>query len=114
MTYRLTVRRGPRIEKAERETLADALDTLEAYATTATRREAVEFVSRRYEPGDLVALRIELKGDGVRAGLDVHGDGTSVAWTGRLSRTVIEPEHGESPLAALRRTVTGSASTRSA
>jgi hypothetical protein len=105
VSYRLTVRRGPQIEKADRETLPEALDALEAYATTATRRAAVEFVSRRYEPGDLVALRIELKGDGVRAGLDVHGDGTAVAWTGRLRRTVIEPEDGESPIGALRRTL---------
>jgi hypothetical protein len=106
VSYRLTVRRGPRIEKDERETLAEALDVIEAYARTATRREAVEFVNRRYEPGDLVALRIELKGDGVRAGLDVHGDGSAVAWTGRIRRTPIEPESGESPLAALRRALT--------
>ena len=104
--YRLTVRRGPKVEKDTRESLAEAIDLLEAYAETATRREAVDFVSRRYEPGDLVALRIEIKGEGVRAGLDVHGDGSAVAWTGRLSRKPIEPERGESPLAALRRTLT--------
>jgi hypothetical protein len=103
--YRLTVRRGPKIEKDTRETLAEALDVLEAYASTAARREGVDFVNRRYEPGDLVALRIELKGNGVRAGLDVHGDGSAVAWTGRISRSVIEPERGESPIAALRRTL---------
>jgi hypothetical protein len=107
VSYRLTVRRGPNVEKESRATLAEALDLLEAYTTTATRREAVEFVSRRYEPGDLVAMRIELKGDGVRAGLDVHGDGSAVAWTGRIRRAVIEPERGESPLAALRRTLQG-------
>jgi hypothetical protein len=106
LSYRLTVRRGPTIEKDTRETLAEALDLLEAYARTATRREPVEFVSRRYEPGDLVALRIELKGDGVRGGLDVHGDGSAVAWTGRIRRTAIEPENGESPIAALRRALT--------
>jgi hypothetical protein len=107
LSYQLTVRRGPKIEKDKRETLGEAIDLLEAYAETATRREAVDFVSRRYEPGDLVALRIELKGGGVRAGLDVHGDGSAVAWTGRISRTIIEPEPGESPLMALRRTLTG-------
>ena len=82
MSYRLTVRRGPNVEKAKRETLAEALDLLEAYTRTAARREGVDFVSRRYEPGDLVAMRVELKGDGVNAGLDVHGDGSAVAWTG--------------------------------
>ena len=114
MSYRLTVRRGPQVEKEKRETLSEALDLLEAYTTTATRRDPVDFVSRRYEPGDLVALRIELKGDGVRGGLDVHGDGSAVAWTGRIRRTAIDPEPGESPIAALRRTLTASASTHSA
>jgi hypothetical protein len=106
LSYQLTVRRGPKIEKDKRETLGEAIDLLEAYAETATRRDAVDFVSRRYEPGDLVAMRIEVKGRGVRAGLDVHGDGSAVAWTGRIGRTIIEPEHGESPLAALRRRLT--------
>jgi hypothetical protein len=103
VSYQLTVRRGPKIERDKRDSLDEAIDVLEAYARTAARREAVDFVSRRFEPGDLVALRIELKGEGVRAGLDVHGDGSAVAWTGRIRRTAIEPESGESPLAALRR-----------
>jgi hypothetical protein len=107
VSYRLTVRRGPKIEKDERESLDEAIDVLEGYARTAARREAVEFVSRRYEPGDLVALRIELKGKGVRAGLDVHGDGSAVAWQGRISRTAIELEDGESPFTALRRVLLG-------
>jgi hypothetical protein len=105
VSYRLTVRRGPEIEKESRATLGEALDLLEAYTTTATRQKAVEFVNRRYEPGDLVAMRIELRGDGVRAGLDVHGDGSATAWTGRFRRTAIEPLPGESPLKALRRTL---------
>jgi hypothetical protein len=105
LSYRLTVRRGPKIEKETRESLDEALDLLEAYTTTATRQQAVDFVNRRFEPGELVAMRVELKGDGVRAGLDVHGDGSATAWTGRIRRTAIEPEPGESPLSALRRTL---------
>jgi hypothetical protein len=105
VSYRVTVRRGPKVEHSKRESLGEAIDALERHVRTAPRREAVEFVSRRYEPGDLVALRVELKGDGVRAGIDVHGDGSAVAWTGRIRRSTIEPESGESPLAALRRTL---------
>jgi hypothetical protein len=106
LSYRVTVRRGPKVEHFQQDSLDEALETVEQQARTAPRRDAVEFVSRRYEPGDQVALRIELKGSGVRAGLDVHGDGSTVAWTGRIRRAALEPGPGESALAALRRTLT--------
>ena len=64
MSYRVTVRRGPKVEREKRDSLAEALDALERHARTAPRREAVDFISRRYEPGDLIALRVELKGAG--------------------------------------------------
>ena len=105
MSYQVTVRRGPKVEHFKRDSLDEAIDALERHARTAPRRETVDFISRRYEPGDLIALRVELKGGGVRAGIDVHGDGSAVAWTGRIRRSAIEPESGESPLAALRRTL---------
>ena len=106
MTYRVTVRRGPKVEHSKHASLDDALVVVEADARTAPRRDAVELLSRHYEPGDLVAVRVELKGPRVRAGVDVRGDGDMVAWTGRFRRAVIEPRPGESALAALRRTLT--------
>jgi hypothetical protein len=106
LSYRVTVRRGPKVERSKHESLDEALVVVEADARTAPRRGSVVFISRHYEPEDLVAVRIELKGSGVRAGLDVRGDGTVVAWTGRIRRAVIEPRPGESPYAALRRTLT--------
>ena len=107
MKYRVTVRRGPKVEHSKHDSLDAALTVVEADMRTAPRRGAVEFLSRRYEPGDLVAVRIELTGPSVRAGVDVRGDGDVVAWTGRIRRSVIEPEPGESPFAALRRTLGG-------
>ena len=103
--YRVTVRRGPKVEHSSEPTLEQALEAVQRHASRAPRRDTVEFISRRYEPGDLVAARIELKGSGVRAGLDVRGDGSTVAWTGRLRRAVIEPRPGEDAYAALRRTL---------
>jgi hypothetical protein len=106
LSYRVTVRRGPKVERERSDTLNEAIETLERHARTAPRRAGVEFVNRRYEPGDLVAARIELKGSGVRAGVDVRGDGSMVAWTGRIRRAEIEPRSGESASEALRRTLT--------
>ena len=63
LSYQLTVR--ARAEgRAGQARLARRGDRRARAPTRAprTRREAVDFVSRRYEPGDLVALRIELKG----------------------------------------------------
>ena len=105
MKYRVTVRRGPKVEHSKHESLDDALTVVEADMRTAPRRGSVDFLSRRYEPGDVIAVRIELKGPHGRAGVDVRGDGDVVAWTGRIRRAVIEPEAGESPFAALRRTL---------
>ena len=58
-----------------------------------------------------VAARGEIAGPGgARGGIDLRGDGSSEAWTGRWRRTVVTPAGGEDPLAALRRALAQAAS----
>jgi hypothetical protein len=114
--WKVTVRTGPKVEREKAETLAEALDAVELHARAAAnteRRAPVDTRVRRYEPGDQVAVRAELRGPGVNAGLDVRGDGSVDAWTGRIRRRSLTPEDGETPYEALRRAVQSTAWTRS-
>ena len=106
MAYRVVLRHGPKVAKHDAETLAAALDLLEHEARAVAggpRRRTVDLRVRTFEPVQQVAARAELRGGGVRAGVDVRGDGSAEAWTGRIRRTLIEPRDGEDAYAALRR-----------
>ena len=118
MPYRLTVRDGPRLSRERFAALEDALAAVEARVEQLrghADREAIDLRVRRFEPVAQVAARVALSGPQrllprVRAGVDVRGDGTAEAWTGRLGRRVVEQERGETPYAALRRALSGSRS----
>jgi hypothetical protein len=106
MSWRVTVRDGPRVEKLRAEALDEALDVVEREARALAAgpgRRTVDLRARTFSPQQQVAGRVELRGRGVAAGVDVRGDGATEAWTGRLRRTVVEQQERESPYDALRR-----------
>jgi hypothetical protein len=108
MAYRVVLRHGPKVEKLDAVTLEAALSLLERRARAVADgpgRRTVDLRVRRFEPAQQVAARAELRGGRVRAGVDVRGDGSAEAWTGRVRRRQIEPEPGEDAYAALRRVV---------
>jgi hypothetical protein len=108
MAHRVVVRSGPRVERLDAASLDAALDLIEerARALARSRRPPVELRFKTFEPGQQVAHRLELRAEGgARAGLDVRGDGTVEAWTGRLRRRLVPQQPGESAYAALRRTL---------
>jgi hypothetical protein len=109
--YTLTVRSDARVRKQRHDDLDGALDELEriarGLAEGATVRPAGGTLIRRIEPVQQVVARIELAGpDRLRAGIDVRGDGSSEAFTGRLRRTLVEQRGKESAYDALRRALT--------
>ena len=109
MAYRIVLRHGPKVEKLKADSLHAALEVLERRTralASGPGRETVDLRVRRFEPVQQVAARAELRGGGVRAGVDVRGDGSAEAWTGRVRRRLIEPLDGEDAYAALRRAVT--------
>ncbi len=111
MPWKLTVRSGPRVRKTAYEDLGDALTALEADARELARsapRLPLNAGIKRFDPADRVFARLELSGPerlvaSVRAGVDLHGDGSAEAYRGRLRREAVETSTGESPYAALRR-----------
>lgn len=115
--WRLTIRSGARVKRERHPDRGAALAAVETHGReledVANAHAVGGTLIRRIEPQQQVIARLELAGPGrVRAGVDVRGDGSSEAWTGRLRRTVVEQQRGESPYDALRRTVKAAAASR--
>jgi hypothetical protein len=111
-SYRITVRNGAKVSCERADDLQTALTEIEGRGRELEQGAAARPVGgglmRRFEPVQQVVGRIELKGPGrLRAGVDVRGDGSSEAFTGRLRRTVVTQLEGESPYDALRRELAG-------
>jgi hypothetical protein len=105
--YRLTLRLGPKVEHERFASLTETLDALEerlARLDRSVEREPVDLRYRRIEPVEQVAARGEIAGPrGLRGGVDVRGDGSSEAFTGRIRRRLVAQRPDESSYQALRR-----------
>jgi hypothetical protein len=111
VSWTVVVREGGRLAREHHPDLPAALTAVEAAGRgvqSAGPVSTVDLKFRRFEPTEQVVARLEVRGPqrfmpDVRAGVDVRGDGSAEAWTGRLTRRALEPRDGESAYAALRR-----------
>ena len=109
--YVVTVRRRGATERERFASLDEALVALEARLdgfVSGERRTTERGLGREYAPVAQVAIRGELSGPaGLRGGVDVRGDGSAEAYTGRLRRRLVERGTGETAYEALRRALGG-------
>jgi hypothetical protein len=107
-SYTVTARSGAKVRKQRHDELEDALAAVdqiaEELADGAPARPVGGALIRRLEPVQQVIGRVELAGPGrLRAGVDVRGDGSTEAYTGRVRRQLVEQRRGESAVDSLRR-----------
>ena len=108
MPYTLTIRQGPKVIRERYAELDAAVGAVEERGRELERgaysRPVGGSLIRRIEPVQQVVARLELRGPGrLRAGVDVRGDGSSEAYTGRVRRRLVEQKAGEDAYGALRR-----------
>jgi hypothetical protein len=108
MPYTLTIRQGPKVTRERYADLEAAVGAVEGHGRELEQGADARAVGgsfiRRIEPAHQVVARLELRGPGrLRAGVDVRGDGSSEAFTGRVRRRLVEQRKGEDAYGALRR-----------
>jgi hypothetical protein len=105
--WTLTIRNGPHVERVAFDTLDAALAAVQRRLDELgpqARREDFTFLRRTIDASRQVAIRAELTGpDGARGGVDLRGDGSAEAFTGRWRRAVVEQRKRETAVDALRR-----------
>jgi hypothetical protein len=108
--WKTTVRRRGGVEKARHDTLEAAIAAVEARLdelAAAEPRRGERALVRGIAASEVVTARGELHGPGGRAGIDLHADRTTTAWTGVVRRRRIEPAPGETAYEALARVLAG-------
>ena len=123
MSFRLTVRysatHGAKVDHEQFDDLDDALTGLSRrldWLAGDARRKHVDLGVREFDPVQQVAARLEVAGPGRlrpkhAGGIDIRGDGSLEAYTGRVKRVVVELENGETPVRGAAPGATRAAST---
>ena len=106
--FTVLVRSGGKVRKERYDDLRSALGAVNRVvgelADDVSARPVGGGLIRKLEPVQQVVGRIEVTGpDRLRAGVDVRGDGSSEAFTGRVRRQLVEQRRRESAVDALRR-----------
>lgn len=107
-SFRVTVRAGAKVMRERYDHASQALAAVERHGRelerTADARAVGGRLMRSFEPVQQVVGRVEVSTPGGgQGGIDVRGDGSAEAFTGRLRRTLVEQRADESPYAALAR-----------
>ena len=92
MSWKVTVRDGPQVEREKLESLEQALETVRDRLAGVMSEGGLDSVQgfRTYEPGERVQARVEISGPGLlrgrEAGIDVMGDGALVPYAGAIRK----------------------------
>ncbi len=112
--YRLTVRLGPKVNRARFERLEEAIAELRRQTEEIQATGALPTVPmlREFEPAERVAARLEISTGGWlrgrAAGVDVMGDGSMVPFRGGIARRELEPRRASRPTRPSARALPGS------
>jgi hypothetical protein len=99
VSWKVTVRHGPQVEREKLDSLEQALESARAQVASVLGESRLGEINaiRTYEPGQRVHARVEISGPGMlhgrEAGIDVMGDGTLVPYLGSIRKRAL----GEAP-----------------
>jgi hypothetical protein len=110
-SWTLIVRNGSEVQRLRFAGLTPAIDAMERQLGELepdVRRNAIGVFKRQFDAARQVVVRAEIAGPGglrssVHGGVDLRGDGSAEAYTGRYRRSLVPLEGQESPFDGLRR-----------
>jgi hypothetical protein len=109
VSWKVTVRHGPKVSREKVETLDEAIAAAREAAERVRREGGLAAVSafREYGPERRVHARIEVSGPGLlrgrEGGIDVMGDGRPVAYTGAIRKRELGGDGLDESLERLRK-----------